>query len=226
MNSLTDRLFELGEEDFADFTARTIPNVERELFIGVRTPAIRALAKEVSGTEEANVFISQLPHRYFEENQLHSLIISREMDFDRSIALIDRFLPYVDNWATCDQLSPVSFSKNKERLVPVVFGWLESEHLYTRRFGVKTLMNFFLDSDFDSRYPEAVAKLCCGEYYMNMMIAWYFATALAKQFDAVIPFITDQRLSVWVHNKTIQKCVESRRITDEQKEFLRTLRIK
>ena len=205
MNSLTDRLFELGEVDFADFTARTIPNVERELFIGVRTPAIRALAKELSGTAQADDFISQLPHRYFEENA---------------------FLPYVDNWATCDQLCPVSFSKNKERLVPVVFGWLESEHLYTRRFGVKTLMNFFLDSDFDSRYPEAVAKLCCGEYYMNMMIAWYFATALAKQFDAVIPFITDQRLSVWVHNKTIQKCVESRRITDEQKELLRTLRIK
>ena len=196
------------------------------LFIGVRTPAIRALAKEVSGTEEANAFISQLPHRYFEENQLHSLIISREKDFERSIALINAFLPYVDNWATCDQLCPVSFKKNKDRLIPVVFSWLGSEHLYTRRFGVKTLMNFFLDSDYDSRYPEAVAKLCCGEYYMDMMIAWYFATALAKQYDAVIPFITGRRLSVWAHNKTIQKCVESRRITDEQKEFLRTLRIK
>ncbi len=226
MNKLTDRLFELGDKDFADFTARTVPNVKRERFIGVRTPELRTLAKQLGGTAEANSFVASLPHRYFEEYQLHSFIISREKDFDKSISLTDALLPFVDNWAVCDQLSPVSFAKNKDRLIPHIFRWLASSHLYTRRFAAKNLMNFFLDDAFNIRYPEAVSKLCCGEYYMDMMVAWYFATALAKQYDAVIPFLTEKRLSVWAHNKTIQKCVESRRITDERKEFLKTLKIK
>ncbi len=219
-------LYTLRDEKYRDFQRKLIPTVRPETVIGVRTPALRAYAKELLKRPDIGEFLSALPHESFDENQLHAFLLSEIKDFDRCAAGVERFLPFVDNWATCDQLSPKVFGKHHAELLPLVKAWIASGETYTVRFGIGMLMAHFLDADFDPRYPEWVAALRSEEYYVNMMRAWYFATALAKQYGAVLPYLEQRRLDLWTHNKTIQKAVESFRIADEQKAYLRTLRIK
>lgn len=228
MNKMTEiqkALFELRDEKYRDFNSSLIPNIESERVIGVRTPRLRAFAKKLRGSGEAEYFVSSLPHFYFEENQLHAFLIEDERDFDVCLMLVNAFLPYIDNWATCDQLSPKCFYKNPEKLLPHIYEWLTSKHTYGIRFGILCLMRYFLDGRFDIKYAEAVASVRSDEYYIKMMVAWYFATALAKQYDATLPFITGYRLDSRTHNKAIQKAIESRRVTDEHKAVLKSCRI-
>ena len=219
-------LTEAKDEKFALLTQKTIPTLNKESFIGVRTPDLRKLAKKLAKRDDTGDFLAALPHRFFEEYQLHSFIISEVRDFDECIRLTDAFLPYIDNWATCDQLSPKVFAKHSDKLLPYIDKWLASELTYTVRFAVCSLMRYFLGDSFRSEYADRVAAVSSDEYYINMMRAWYFATALAKNYDEIVPYIEDKRLDVWTHNKTIQKAVESFRITDEQKQYLRTMKIK
>ena len=219
-------LTEAKDEKFALLTQKTIPTLNKESFIGVRTPDLRKLAKKLAKRDDTGDFLAALPHRFFEEYQLHSFIISEVRDFDECIRLTDAFLPYIDNWATCDQLSPKVFAKHSDKLLPYIDKWLASELTYTVRFAVCSLMRYFLGDSFRSEYADRVAAVSSDEYYINMMRAWYFATALAKNYDETVPYIEDKRLDVWTHNKTIQKAVESFRITDEQKQYLRTMKIK
>ena len=218
-------LFDLQDIKYRDFQAKLIPGTDTETMIGVRTPELRKLAKQMLKREEIGEFLQDLPHRYFDENQLHAFIISGIREYGKCMEELERFLPYVDNWATCDQMSPVVFKKHKQELLSGIREWIRSEHTYTVRFGIGMLMQHFLDDDFDPAYPELVAGVRSEEYYVNMTIAWYFATALAKQYDAVLPYLEGRRLDPWVHNKTIQKAVESYRISDEQKEYLRSLKV-
>ena len=217
-------LRERADTQYADFQAKLIPGIDRRQIIGVRTPDLKALAKEMNGTKQAENFLKNLPHRYFDENQLHIFLLNREKDFEKCLERIEAFLPYINNWATCDQLSPPVFGKNKTALAEKAFEWIDSGEIYTVRFGTGMLMRWFLDADFDIKYTKKVAKIRSDEYYINMMVAWYFATALAKQWDACIPFIEKGVLPVWVHNRAIQKSIESFRITPGQKDYLRTLR--
>ena len=219
-------LTEAKDEKIALLTQKTIPTLNKESFIGVRTPDLRKLAKKLAKRDDTGDFLAALPHRFFEEYQLHSFIISEVRDFDECIRLTDAFLPYIDNWATCDQLSPKVFAKHSDKLLPYIDKWLASELTYTVRFAVCSLMRYFLGDSFRSEYADRVAAVSSDEYYINMMRAWYFATALAKNYDEIVPYIEDKRLDVWTHNKTIQKAVESFRITDEQKQYLRTMKIK
>lgn len=221
MTVLQEKLFSLQDEKYRDFHRRLLPNLDPETIIGIRTPELRKLSKEVDEN-----FRQALPHLYFEENQIHAFSLERIKDFETVIKAVDAFLPYVDNWATCDQMNPRAFGKHKAELLPYICRWIASGHPYTIRFGIKMLMDHFLDEDFDPAYPEMAAAVNHEDYYVRMMIAWYFATALAKQYDAVLPYVTEYRLDKWIHNKTIQKAVESYRITPEQKEFLRKFRIK
>ena len=218
-------LFALQDIKYRDFQAKLIPGTDAETMIGVRTPELRKLAKQMLKREEIGEFLQDLPHRYFDENQLHAFIVSGIREYGKCMEELTRFLPFVNNWATCDQMSPVVFKKHKQELLSGIREWIRSEHKYTVRFGIGMLMQHFLDDDFDPAYPELVAGVRSEEYYVNMMIAWYFATALAKQYDAVLPYIERRRLDPWVHNKTIQKAVESYRISDEQKEYLRSLKV-
>jgi 3-methyladenine DNA glycosylase AlkD len=212
--------------EYRDFQSKLIPTVGIEYFIGVRTPDLRKLAKQMAKRPEIEEFLDQLPHGTFDENQLHAFILSEMKDYEKCMDRLNKFLPYVDNWATCDQMSPKIFKKHKPELLEQVKVWIDSDETYTVRFAIGMLMEHFLDDDFDISYPEMVAKVRSEEYYINMMIAWYFATALAKQWDAIIPYIENNRLDKWTHNKAIQKSVESYRITPEQKTYLRTLKIK
>ena len=223
---IREKLFELQDEKYRDFQAKLIPGYDAETMIGVRTPELKKLAKELSKDAKIESFLSDLPHKFFDENQLHAFIISEYKDFEKCIEKVNQFLPYVDNWATCDQLSPKVFRKYPAELLDQIKKWMASDETYTKRFGIGMLMQYFLDEKFKPEYPEMVAKERSEEYYVNMMIAWYFATALAKQYDAVIPFIEGQKLDKWTHNKAIQKSVESYRITDEQKVYLKGLKIK
>ena len=218
-------LFELQDIKYRDFQAKLIPGKDTEMMIGVRTPELRKLAKQMLKWEEIGEFLRDLPHRYFDEDQLHAFIVSGIKEYGKCMEELMRFLPFVDNWATCDQMSPGVFKKHRQQLLAEIREWLGSEHTYTVRFGIGMLMQHFLDEDFDPAYPELVAGVHSEEYYVNMMIAWYFATALAKQYDAVLPFIEGRRLDPWTHNKTIRKAVESYRISDEQKEYLRSLKV-
>lgn len=227
MNSIDyirDRLFALQDTAYRDFTAALIPGADN--IIGVRSPALRQLAKELSDSKHAQRLVHTLPHRYLEEYNLHSFLISRERDFDACIREVEALLPYVDNWAVCDSLSPSVFRRQAPRLLPYIERWVHSDHTYTVRFGILCLMRYFLDDRFDSRYCDMVAQVHSDEYYVNMMRAWYFATALAKQYDAVLPYIESRQLDRWTHNKAIQKSIESRRISDDRKAYLRTLKIK
>ena len=219
-------LFENQDEKYRQMQVKIIPSVSAESIIGVRTPKLREMAKKYKKAENIDGFLEELPHKYFEENQLHAFILSESKDYEKCMAQTNVFLPYVDNWATCDQMSPKIFKKNKEDLLKNIKKWIKSKETYTIRFGVGMLMEHFLNEDFNLSYPEMVASLRSEEYYVNMMIAWYFATALAKQYDAVLPFIEGKKLDVWTHNKAIQKSVESYRITPEQKEYLKSLKIK
>lgn len=226
IEEIRTRLFELQDIKYRDFQSGLIPTAEKEMFIGVRTPALRKYAKELAKTEGIDEFLNDLPHKYFDENQLHAFIISEIKDYVECVKQVDRFLPFVDNWATCDQMSPGIFKKHKDELSKEIYKWLESDKTYTIRFAIGILMQHYLDGDFDTKYLERVSSIRSEEYYVNMMIAWYFATALAKQYESTILYIQDHRLDVWTHNKTIQKAIESYRITDEAKEYLRGLKIK
>lgn len=223
MEKIVKELFEMQDEKYRDFQSALIPGSDLEKVIGIRTPLLRKYAKNLP-LEDAKAFLLELPHEYFDENQLHAFIVSEIKDIDACIKEVNTFLPYVDNWATCDQMSPVIFKKHKDKLLVEVKRWIASSETYTVRFGIKMLMQHFLDEDFNLEYLEMVAKIQSEEYYVKMMIAWYFATALAKQYDSVIPFIEEGRLEKWTHNKAIQKSIESYRITTEQKKYLRTLK--
>ena len=223
---IQQEIFLLQDKKYRDFQAKLIPTVDPETVIGIRTPALRSYAKELIKKGEEAEFLKELPHRYFDENQLHAFILSAIKDYDRCMAEVERFLPFIDNWATCDQLSPKVFKKNRPQLLTHIREWLSSDKTYTVRFAIGMLMEHFLNEDFDPKYPEMVAAVKSDEYYINMMIAWYFATALAKQYEVVLPYFEEQRLEPWTHNKAIQKAVESRRITDEQKQYLKSLKVK
>ena len=219
-------LFRLQDKKYADFQSKLLPTVETDKIIGVRTPELRTFAKKFIKDKDINLFLKSLPHQYFDENQLHAFIISQEKDFDKCIAEIEVFLPFIDNWATCDQLSPKVFKKEPEKLLPYICKWIRLDKVYTVRFAIGMLMQNFLDEKFDTKYADMVAAIRTDEYYINMMIAWYFATALAKQYDLILPYLEDKKLDDWTHNKTIQKSIESNRITSDQKNYLKTLKIK
>ena len=218
-------LFELKDEKYKEFTLKIIPGLEPDNVIGVRTPQIAKIAKEIIKSGDYSSFLDDCPHKYYEEKGIHVAIINSMKDYDSVIREIDRFIPYVDNWATCDGIKPKkAFSKNCDRLIIDAKRWIKSEHIYTKRFGIEMIMNFFLDDNFKREYNDLVASIRSDEYYINMMIAWYFATALAKQYNDTIPFIENRRLDEWTHKKTIQKARESYRITEEQKEYLKSLK--
>lgn len=219
------RLFELKDPGYREFHSRLMPTIDKETIIGVRTPQLRKLAKEFGRMPEAAEFLKKLPHRYYEENNLHGLLIETIRDYEECLQAVNVFLPYIDNWATCDMLSPKVFGRHLAELLPQVKAWIDSGKTYTVRFGIGMLMRFYLDEEFSVDYARLVAGVKSDEYYVNMMVAWYFATALAKQYEAVLPFLKQHCLAKWTHNKTIQKAVESYRITDEQKVYLKTLRV-
>ncbi|MBQ6364140.1 MAG: DNA alkylation repair protein [Lachnospiraceae bacterium] len=223
---IRNELFGMQDLKYRELQTGIIPSRDPQTLIGVRTPALRSFAKQLAKREDLSDFLNDLPHLYFDEDQLHAFIISEIKDYDTCMAELEKFLPHVDNWATCDQMSPKVFKKHKEELLVKIREWIASDRPYTVRFGIGMLMQHFLDEDFDPAYPELAAGIRSEEYYVKMMIAWYFATALAKQYEAVLPYIENQRLDVWTHNKAIQKAIESYRITPEQKEYLRTLKIR
>lgn len=220
------QLFALQDETYRTFHSALMPTVPPETVIGVRVPALRRLAKQLAGTAQAEVFLQALPHGYYEENNLHAFLIELIRDYDRALAETEAFLPYINNWATCDCFCPKVFAKHKAELLPHIRRWLDSGETYTMRYAMGMLMRYYLDADFRPEYLAWVAGVHREEYYINMMRAWYFATALAKQPEATLPWLTEKRLDVWTHNKTIQKAVESYRIPDERKRLLRGLRIR
>lgn len=221
-----DRLFELQDKKYAEFQAKLIPTIDKECIIGVRVPEIRKLAKQLFKEKNYEEFLRELPHKYYDEMLLHGLLIAEIKDYEICLREVNRFLPHVDNWAVCDILSPKVFGKNKEALLEQIKIWAASKEVYTCRFGMEMLMSHFLDGDFKPEYLELPAGVRSEEYYVNMMTAWFFATALAKQWEATIPYIEGGRLDVWTHNKTIQKARESYRITEEQKKYLNGLKRK
>ena len=216
----------MRDDSYKDFNSKLIPNISNNLFIGVRTPDLRKLAKKIIKLNIDDYFISELPHKYFEENQLHAFILSNIPEFDLAIEKIDKFLPYVNNWATCDQMSPKSFTKNTNKLIPFINKWIKSNNPFTVRFGILNLMRYFLDDKFDTKYSNIVAKIKSDEYYVNMMRAWYFATALAKQYDNILPYFKNKKLDTWTHNHAITKACESLRIPEIHKKTLKALKIK
>lgn len=224
MYKITNKLFELQDKEYGEFQAKLTPGIDKSQIIGVRVPVLRKLAKEYIKDEESQEFLNTLPHEYYDENMLQGLLISEIKDYEKCIELIDKFLPYVDNWAVCDIMSPKVFKKNKDKLIIKIKEWVKSKHTYTCRFGIEMIMSHFLDEDFEEEYIEMVSKVNSEEYYVQMVIAWLFATALAKQWDSTIPYIENQKLDKWVHNKTIQKARESYRITDDKKEYLKGLK--
>ncbi len=226
MKSIKEQLFSMQDLTYKQFNSKLLPTVAPDTVIGVRTPELRKMAKVLYGSDDAVAFLQVLPHQYYEENNLHGMLIEKIKDYDTCITEINRFLPYVDNWGTCDLMSPKVLKKHLPELLEQIKIWMSSEHTYTVRFGIEMLMRYYLNEHFKPEYLEMVAKVRSGEYYINMMIAWYFATALAKQYEAALPYIEGQKLDVWTHNKAIQKAVESYRITDEQKQYLKTLKIK
>ncbi|MBQ7185504.1 MAG: DNA alkylation repair protein [Alphaproteobacteria bacterium] len=225
-NKIVNSLYAMCDNAYRDFNSSLIPGVDKNSFIGVRTPNLRAFAQNMVKDGVAGEFIEHLPHTFFEENQLHAFILSACRDFDSAVMAVDKFLPYVDNWATCDQMSPKVFAKNTNKLLPYIKKWIKSKHTYTVRFGVLCLMRYFIDDGFDEKYADMVANIKSDDYYINMMRAWYFATALAKQYERVFPYFVDNRLDMWTHNRAIQKAVESFRVSDRHKADLRALRRK
>ncbi len=225
-NYIRQRLLELSDEKYRDFHASLCPTLEKELIIGVRKPALRKLSKELWKQNAGREFIKILPHKYCEENDLHGMLIEQMTDFEALTAELDRFLPFVDNWATCDLISPKIFKNRPKGLEGKAEEWMMSDKTYTCRFGIEVFMKYFLDEGFKDEYPDKISKIRSDEYYIKMMVAWYFATALAKQWDRTVGFIEQKKLDAWTHNKAIQKSVESHRITDRRKEYLKTLKIK
>jgi 3-methyladenine DNA glycosylase AlkD len=225
MTKLQERLFSLQDKKYAEFHAKLIPDVNEGNIIGIRVPVLRSFAKEYIKEPESKEFLKQLPHQYYDENMLHGLLISQIKDYDECIRLTDEFLPYIDNWAVCDIMSPKFFAKHKDELLAKIKTWSKSEHTYTCRFGLEMLMTYFLDDDFTPEYLDIPAAARSEEYYVKMMVAWFFATALAKQWDATLPYIENKILAPWTHNKTIQKACESYRVTDEHKQILKGLKV-
>ena len=217
-------LFALQDKEYMKFLSKLTPNVSEDTIIGVRIPEIRKLAKKLVKNNEYEDFLKELPHKYYDENLLHGAIISESKNFEKCIKLLDNFLPFVDNWAVCDTISPKIFKKHKKELIEKIKEWSQSDKTYTCRFGVEMLMTHFLDEDFKKEYLEVVADIHSEEYYVKMVVAWFFATALAKQWDYAVIYLEDNRLDVWVHNKTIQKARESLRISLEKKEYLKKLK--
>ncbi len=222
--SIQERLLEMQDEGYRDFHSKLIPNIDPARVIGVRTPQLRAYAKELHETDAAQTFLSELPHKYYEENNLHAFLIGQMRQPARVFSHLELFLPHIDNWATCDALRPKVFKRCRPELLTHIFIWLESEHTYTVRFALEMLMIHFLDESFEPSFLELAAAVQEEDYYVRMMVAWYFATALAEQYESAVPYLEERRLERWTHNKTIQKAIESYRITPEQKSFLRTLR--
>lgn len=225
-NEIIGKLFELQDLSYKEFHSKLMPTVNPDKIIGVRTPDLRKLSKELAGTALAKEHLRSLPHQYYEEDNLHGFLIEKIKDYDKCIEELNEFLPYVDNWATCDMMSPKVFKKYLPELLEQIKAWMASEHTYMIRFGMKTLMTFYLDEEFREEYLEMVASVQSEEYYIKMMVAWFFATALAKQYEAALPYIENQKLEIWTHNKAIQKAVESYRITAEQKLYLKSLKLK
>lgn len=227
--TIRERLFQVQDLAYRDFQSPLVPNISKETMIGVRTPQLRSLAKEIHSSPEEADFLKELPHKYFEENMLHFFLIALTKDFNLCIEQVESFLPYIDCWPVCDQSSPKCFKKNHQSLLPFIKKWLASDHIYTARFAMRMLMNEFLDQDFDPIYLEWVAgkkgPQDQDDYYLKMMQAWYFATALAKQYEASLPYLEKHKLEIWTHNKTIQKAIESFRVTEEHKKYLKSLRI-
>ena len=217
-------LFVLQDLKYRDFHAKLVPTMEKTKFIGIRTPMLRKFAKKFGKTEESEIFLQVLPHQYYEENNLHALLLMREKSFETLMPWLERFLPRIDNWATCDLLKPVCFAKNREKLLPCVTRWLGDAHPYTVRFAIEMLMTHYLREDFSPEYPAWVAAVESDHYYIRMMQAWYFATALAFRYEEILPYLTEDRLSPWVRQKTIQKAVESFRVPPEHKAELKALR--
>ena len=224
VQEIRDRLFALQDPEYRLFQSRLMPTVDPACVIGVRIPDLRKLSRELAGTEQAAAFVRQLPHDYYEENNLHGFLIASLRDYGETVAALESFLPHVDNWATCDLLHPRAFDKRPEALPDQLFRWLQSDRTYMVRFAMGMLMSLYLDEAFRPGYADWIAGIKSEEYYVNMMAAWYFATALAKRWDDVFPYLTDHRLPVWTHNKAIQKAIESRRISPEQKQILRSLK--
>ena len=223
MTEIQAHLFAMQDEGYRAFQCRLMPTVDAETVIGVRTPQLRKYAKTIANSSVAKPFLQTLPHRYYEENNLHAFLIEEIKEFDTCVEALNTFLPYVDNWATCDSMNPKILGKHKAELLAVIENWLSSLDTYTVRFGIKLLMTWFLDADFLPEYLQKVATVNSEEYYIKMMISWYFATALAKQYELTLPYLQEHRLSPWIHAKTIQKATESYRLTKEQKLYLKTL---
>ena len=222
--NIRERLLELKNEEYRQFTARLVPNIPAEMIIGLKTPEMRAIAKNIFMDTDRDIFLNALPHEYYEENLIHFFVISMIKDFEECTQRVEAFLPYVDCWPVSDQAAPKAFRKNHEKLLPYIRKWISSEHVYTARFGIRMLMNEFLGEDFREEYLELVATKKGDDYYLKMMVAWYFATALAKRYDETLPYIENHVLDEWTHRKAIQKAVESYRVTDEHKEYLKSLR--
>ena len=222
--SIYERLKAYQDPKFREFQSKLVPNVDKDAILGVRTPQMKSIAKEVFGTEEANRFLAALPHACYEENLVHFFLIAKIKDFDECIQAVETFLPYVDCWPVCDQATPVSFRKNHDRLLPLVKKWIDSAHVYTARFGLRMLMNEYLGDDFRAEYLAWAAAKTGEDYYLRMMVAWFFATALAKQYDAAVGYIENRRLEPWTHRKAIQKAVESFRVSPEHKDHLKSFR--
>lgn len=221
---ITEKLFSLADEKYKDFQSKLMPTVDKNKVIGIRTPILRAFAKELHKSAEYKAFMCDLPHKYYEEDNLHALLIDKIKDFDECVGEIEKLLPYIDNWATCDMLRPKALKQEPEKLLCFIYKWLSSDKIYTVRYGIGCLCSFYLDDNFGSEHLEAVADIKSEEYYINMMIAWYFATALAKQYESAIVYLQERKLPEWVHRKTIQKAIESYRISDEIKAYLRLLK--
>ena len=223
--SVLKELFSMQDRKYKKFHSALMPTVNPDIIIGVRVPQLRKFAKDLAGTDVAEKFLNSLPHKYYEEKNVHAFLIEQEKDFDRALLFTEEFLPYIDNWATCDMFRPPVFKKNPDKLIPEILKWIKSDKTYTVRFAVGLLLSFYLDKNFRPEYLEIVSKIRSDEYYVNMMVAWYFQTALVKQYDSAIPYITGRCLPVWVHNMAIRKCCESLRMSAKTKEFLRSLKI-
>lgn len=226
MKELQKRLFELADLEYKNFHSKLMPTVSKDKIIGIRIPVLRKFARNFVKTQDTEMFIEKLPHTYYEEDNLHAFVVEMERDFEKAIRLTEEFLPHIDNWATCDMFFPKVFAKNKNEILDYAKKWMKSEHTYTIRYGIGIMMRLFLDEDFKEEYLDIVGSIKSGEYYVNMMISWFFATALAKQYKSAVKHIEQNKLPVWIHNKTIQKAVESYRVSTESKEYLKTLRIK
>ena len=217
-------LFNMQDISYKEFHQKLMPTIDPDAVIGVRTPVLRKFIKEIKN-DDNKAFFNDLPHKYYEENNLHAFLIAETRDFDECMDKLEKFLPYIDNWATCDCLKPKCFKKSRDKLLIEINEWIKSEHTYTVRFAINMLMTHFLDEDFKEDYLKTVASVKSDEYYINMVKAWYFATALAKQYDSTFPYIEKKLLPDWVHNKTIQKAVESHRISDSQKQILKSFKV-